>query len=219
MVQIVSGVIILRKSCGDYIFPQKQQLSLNDFLWHSCSLAFTKIAQRATHLISPTTPLLQDCCDFSPHSFHGLEKFLPFEILAEMSASTIQSSTPWGILQLRTSCSSYMTCTEHGDLCHGHTLTQPPPLSASARTYLIDGPFPWVNEYVCSRNTQRLLMSYDCTRKKSRRQFQFRHTSASRVCFAFQLPSPKGVRQRANFLQRKVFTLKLSYDDVKLEDR
>ena len=37
--------------------------------------------------------------------------------------------------------------------------------------------------------------------------------------FAFQLPSPKGVRQRANFLQREVFTLKLSYDDVKLEDR
>ena len=85
------------------IFPQKQQLSLNDFLWsiHRRSLAFIKIAQRDTPLISPTTPLLQDCCHFSSHSFHGLEKFLPSEILAE-SPSAIQSSSPWGILQLGT---------------------------------------------------------------------------------------------------------------------
>ena len=142
---------------------QKQQLSLNDCLWsiHRRSLAFIKIAQRDTPLISPTKPLLQDCCHFSSHSFHGLEKFLPSEILAE-SPSAIQSSSPWGILQLGTWCSSYMTCTEHRDLCESwaHTHATPSP-QAHARTCLMDGPFPWVNEYVCSGNTQRLLMSYD----------------------------------------------------------
>ena len=116
------------------LFPQKQQLSLNDFLWsiHRRSLAFIKIAQRDTPLISPTTPLLQDCCHFSSHSFHGLEKFLPSEILAE-SPSAIQSVLfPMGHIAVGNFLQFLHDGhgAEHRDLCHGHILTQPPPARA-----------------------------------------------------------------------------------------